>query len=99
MRVVRRTYTFKVTWSDDRLSKDRKHLALHIAKAAGKVAGLEEERDHLGRGYTIHEVFEKAIPDLVILACMYAEGAGADLEDLVKARTVKNMEKRRKRNA
>lgn len=95
-----RTYRFEVGWSHDPLSKKTSHLAYHLAKIAGAFAAFEEESDHRGEVGVSHpplsfeeldamkaKLIRSKLPDLVMLAAMYAEAWKQDLEKLVADRS------------
>jgi hypothetical protein len=95
-----RTYRFEVGWSHDPLSKKTSHLAYHLAKIAGAFAAFEEESDHRSEIGVSHptlsfeeldamkaKLIRSKLPDLVMLAAMYAEAWKQDLEKLVADRS------------
>lgn len=92
-----RAYRFDATarWSDAPQGRDFKHLALHVAKKAGKLCAVAEELDHEGDPQDATKTNWEAvwarienddIPDLAILAAMLAEQRGIDLNDAIERR-------------
>lgn len=95
-----REYKLLIGWSRDPLSRDTRHLALHLAKIAGALAQYEEEWDHVAAAGLAHppisteehnamreKLLKSKIPDLAIIAAMYAAAWEADFEEIVKTRS------------
>lgn len=74
-------------WTDTPQARDLKHLALHVAKKAGKLAALAEDMDHAPVGpERMKKLDEADIPDLVILAATLADARNLNLNAAVERR-------------
>lgn len=80
-------------WTGTPQARDLKHLALHVAKTAGKICSLAEDLDHGPvESKRFLDLVAKDVPDLVILAAMFMDAAEAhgykfDLNDAVDHRS------------
>lgn len=86
------TYRLDIGWfHHDPRSTDPKHLTLHVAKVAGRLAAYEEAKDHEPASAEARvDLLEKRIPDLFILGAMLAEAHGltrGEVEEMVARRS------------
>lgn len=90
-----RTYEVHATaqWTPTPQARELKHLALHVAKTAGKICSLAEKLDHGPVDPRLFlDLVGKDVPDLVILAAMFQSavephGYKFDLNDAVDHRS------------
>lgn len=79
-------------WTGTPQGQDLKHLALHVAKTAGKICALVEKLDHGPVDQRLFlDLVGKDVPDLVILAAMFMDAVEPhwhrfDLNDVVDHR-------------
>lgn len=80
-----------VIWSGDQLAKSPTHVALDIAKTAGKISGMIADAQHAGK--IDKAQLEKAVANLVVYAVMLADAMDFDINGAITTQSTNNRRK------